>query len=186
MIKVVLFDFYGVFLPDAYSLWLENNGLERKGFYAEIIHQLDKNEITETGFMRALSDAIGREVTSNEIHGQNPMPDAGIVALARDLKRLYSVSLFSNASKRLRTRLQTLDLEGLFNTVIISSEIGYAKPSQEAFAVAIEKLDVPAGEIVFIDDSIANTTAAELSGMQSIHYTGIAALHEQLQSLKVI
>lgn len=186
MIKVVLFDFYGVFLPDAYSVWLKNNGLERKGFYAEIIHQLDKNEMTESSFTRALSDAIGREVTSNEIHGQNPMPDAGIVTLAHDLRQRYSVSLFSNASKRLRDRLQALNLEGLFDTVIISSEIGYAKPSQEAFAIAIKKLDVPADEILFIDDNIANTTAAELSGMQSIHYTGIAALNEHLQSLGVI
>ena len=170
MIKVVLFDFYGVFVPDSYGQWLEENGLKREGDFARLINDLDKAAITESEFLRQLSILIGRRVQPGEIGNAEPKANLEVVELLRELQQQYTIGLFSNASKKLRMKLETLDLTNLFDHIIISSEIGHAKPSDEAFKTAIKLLNVEAGQILFIDDNSLNVIAADRNGIKAIQF----------------
>lgn len=171
MIKVVLFDFYGVFMPDTYNAWLEANGLKREGIFTRLINDLDRSTISEEDFFAELSRAVGRKVARTEIRKGDAQPDTKIVEVVRELKRHYTIGLFSNASKELRTKLETLGLIRLFDTVIISSEIGHAKPSDEAFDIAVQKLGVEPSQILFIDDNPRNIEAARRHTLQVVHHT---------------
>lgn len=182
MIKLILFDFYGVFLPDTFSEWLRANGLIREGVFADLIAKLDKAEINETTFLDELSTQLGRIVTANELVDQTGQLDDAIVTLARELKRDYTVCLLSNASIKLRIKLKNLGIDTLFDTIIISSEVGCAKPDDSIFQKAINQLGVDASEILFIDDNPLNTSAASRNGITSITYTSSQALQEALQS----
>lgn len=187
MVKAILFDFYGVFLPDSYNAWLAKNNLRREGVFADCITLFDRGVISEEVFFEQLSAAAGYHVDRAAIDAATAaMLNTPLVALVHELKPHYTIGLLSNASARLRTKLDALELTPLFDTILISSEIGYVKPSQEAFMAAIRGLGVLAGEILFIDDNAKNIEAARTCGLQTIHYTSVAELHKALSAHNVL
>ncbi len=93
------------------------------------------------------------------------------VELARALKKTHRVSVLSNADRSLRARLdrdhQLLDL---FDDVIVSAEVGVAKPAPEIFRMAARRLGLGAEQCVFVDDLDVNVEAARTVGMSAVHF----------------
>ncbi len=58
----------------------------------------------------------------------------------------------------------------LFDFLVLSGEVGCAKPNPKIFKVAIEKSNVLPSEIAFFDDSILNIEAAQKMGIQGFLY----------------
>ena len=58
----------------------------------------------------------------------------------------------------------------LFDFLVLSGEVGCAKPNTEIFKIAIEKGNVLPSEIAFFDDSILNIEAAQKMGIQGFLY----------------
>jgi putative hydrolase of the HAD superfamily len=54
-----------------------------------------------------------------------------------------------------------------FERAFLSHEIGHLKPSREAFLAALEGLDLPASEVLFVDDGRSNVEAAASLGLQA-------------------
>lgn len=70
------------------------------------------------------------------------------------LKNLgLKLGIISNFDSRIYPVLESLNIRNFFDAVIISSEVGYAKPSHEIFAAAVQALAVPAAEILMVGDS---------------------------------
>ena len=59
----------------------------------------------------------------------------------------------------------------LFDVVVLSYEESIAKPNPEIFTLIAERLGVPAGECVMVDDRAENCEGAEIAGMQSVQHT---------------
>ncbi len=59
-------------------------------------------------------------------------------------------------------------LAELFDTAVISGEIGVRKPDPRIYALAVERLGVPAEQCVFVDDIRANLMPAAALGMATI------------------
>lgn len=55
-----------------------------------------------------------------------------------------------------------------FEPVILSCEVGYAKPDPEIYRIALEALELPGEEVLFIDDQPENLEAARELGMEVI------------------
>lgn len=73
-------------------------------------------------------------------------------------------------------------LDELFDPVIFSCELGIVKPEQGIFARALERLGLPAGECLFVDDSPANVAAAKAMGMSAVHFRSLEDLRGALAS----
>lgn len=58
-----------------------------------------------------------------------------------------------------------------FQHIVVSGEVGLAKPDPAIFALALEHIGRPASQVVFIDDSPANTDTARRLGMAAITFT---------------
>ena len=58
----------------------------------------------------------------------------------------------------------------LFDFLVLSGEVGCAKPNSRIFKIAIEKSNVLPSEIAFFDDSILNVEAAQKVGIQGFLY----------------
>ncbi len=58
-----------------------------------------------------------------------------------------------------------LGYETIFEPIIISAEIGVAKPDPRFFEVAVERIGLPAGQVLFVDDVSANVEAARSVGL---------------------
>ena len=75
------------------------------------------------------------------------------------------------------------DFPGLFDTVVLSGEVGMRKPEKEIFLHAAETLGLAPAECVFIDDMEANVAAAQACGMTGVLHTETATTARALQDL---
>jgi putative hydrolase of the HAD superfamily len=75
------------------------------------------------------------------------------------------------------------DFSGLFDTVVLSGEVGMRKPEKEIFLYAAETLGLAPAECVFLDDMEANVAAAQACGMTGVLHTETAATARTLQDL---
>jgi epoxide hydrolase-like predicted phosphatase len=82
----------------------------------------------------------------------------------------FAVGLLSNHSVELRPRLKNLNIEKLFDPLIISAEIGVMKPDARAYQTVLEKLDCSADMTIFIDDRQENVDGAAALGMYPVFY----------------
>ncbi len=71
-----------------------------------------------------------------------------------------------------------------FQCVVLSAEIGVAKPDAQIFQQCLDCLMVKANEVLFIDDKERNTRAAEELGMAAICAASPETIREQLQSAR--
>ncbi|MBC7546862.1 HAD-IA family hydrolase [Candidatus Saccharibacteria bacterium] len=78
----------------------------------------------------------------------------------------YRVGLLTNIMPGLLSDLKRLGKvpDITYDSVIDSSEIGFVKPEAGIFKVATDRAGVPASEILLIDDTPGNLTAAEQAG----------------------
>jgi epoxide hydrolase-like predicted phosphatase len=90
------------------------------------------------------------------------------LALVRALRSRYRVSVLSNADRLLRERLETDGTGGLFDDIVISAEVGMAKPEPGIFRLAVERLGLAPAECVFIDDWDLNVEAAREVGFRAV------------------
>lgn len=60
--------------------------------------------------------------------------------------------------------------EELFDFLVFSGEVGFLKPSQEIFEIAIHRANVPPKDIYFFDDSYMNIEAAKKIGLNGVLY----------------
>lgn len=184
--RAVIFDFFDVFQKDAYKAWLAANDFSNIQHYAEASRSLDIGSITSNEFLWRLSELSGRDVTWESM-GVGGKVDAGVVAIASALKSRYSTALLSNApSGLLRGILAENDLEKLFDQIVISSEVGYAKPDPEIFHAALDRLGVPPQNAIFIDDNKRHTDAAEAIGIHGIQFQSAVQLREDLEKIGLL
>jgi HAD superfamily hydrolase (TIGR01509 family) len=91
------------------------------------------------------------------------------IALVRALRPPYRCSVLSNADVSLRGRLKDdLALDHLFDDIVVSAEVGMAKPRPEIFRLAADRLGLAPEACVFVDDWDKNVEAARAVGMQAV------------------
>jgi epoxide hydrolase-like predicted phosphatase len=91
------------------------------------------------------------------------------IELVRALRPSYRCAVLSNADLSLRGRLEgELALHHLFDDIVISAEVGMAKPTPEIFRLAADRLGLPPAGCVFVDDWDQNVEAARGVGMQAV------------------
>ncbi len=67
-------------------------------------------------------------------------------------------------------------LEARFDAVVISCEVGLAKPDPRIFRLGLERLGLPAATTLFVDDRADNVEAAARVGLQTLQFEGPDAL----------
>jgi HAD superfamily hydrolase (TIGR01549 family) len=94
-----------------------------------------------------------------------------VVARLSGRVRLGIVSNFDHAPT-VREVLRRDRLEEFFGVVIVSDEIGWRKPHPVMFESALRRLDVPAGEALFVGDNFElDVRAATQAGLFAAWYT---------------
>jgi putative hydrolase of the HAD superfamily len=78
------------------------------------------------------------------------------------------IALVSNCSDTTRPQLERLGLIPLVDSVILSCEIGSAKPQKEMYVTPLDELGVAAVDAVFIDDQPRFCAGAEAVGVRPI------------------
>ncbi|HNT25213.1 MAG TPA: HAD family phosphatase [Anaerolineales bacterium] len=104
--------------------------------------------------------------------------------LIRSLRGRYKIGLLSNAWSNMRQVLdERFHVADLFDELIISAEVGLAKPDPRIYRLAVQRLDVQPSETVFIDDVLKNVEAARLEGLHAIQYLDFEQMLAELNPL---
>ena len=91
------------------------------------------------------------------------------LAVVRSLRPPYRCSILSNADVSLRERLKgDLAMDHLFDDIVVSAEVGMAKPRPEIFRLAADRLGLAPVACVFVVVGDTHVDAARAVGMQAV------------------
>lgn len=102
-------------------------------------------------------------------------------ALVDQLKaKNVTVALLSNIDARLASLLRGFGFYEPFAPCLLSCELGVEKPDLRIYEILLEKMSLPAQDILFIDDKSENVEAARELGIDALLFTNQEALQEEL------
>ena len=146
----------------------ECSGAEFEELLAARLLRVDGETVVAEGLLRRMFAAS--------------VPVPGMYDTIRTLRAAgFSTALLSNSWGC--DEYPRADFPGLFDTVVLSGEVGMRKPEKEIFFHAAATLGLAPAECVFIDDMEANVAAAQACGMTGVLHTETATTARALQDL---
>src|SRR5437764_2625896 len=177
--SALLIDFGGVLTSDIWSsfaAFCEQRGLdpeaakqlfrEDPGALAEL-RRLETGEADLGQFERRFAELLGTE-PDGLVEGlfAGLVPDEPMVEAVRRVRTAgIPTALVSNSWVMDH---YTDEIRALFDTAVISAEVGLHKPQPEIFLLAAERLGVEPASCVFVDDLRENCAGAEALGMTAL------------------
>lgn len=138
---------------------------------AAAVKSLGMQPLSDDLLRRAIAENFGPEIEAIE-----PLPGAG-ETLGFLRGRGVSLALLSNCTDGpyVATVVRRLGWVGVFDPLVVSSDIGYRKPLPEAFRPVLERWRFEPGQIAMIGDSLYHDVeGAQRLGMPAVHFTAIA------------
>lgn len=185
MIKALVFDCFGVLYWDDLNRLYNLVSQEKFQDLNDVMHACDHGYITKQAFLIQVAALAGISVdaVAAVMHNKHRRNEP-LIERARELKGQYKIGLLTNMGPdTLDEIFSEAERAELFDTVVVSSEVGMIKPSRDIFELTSEKLGIPASETVFIDDRPVNTDGAERTGMRTILFTTNAQFEVELSTL---
>jgi len=193
MIKGIVFDYNGVITnADWYWSLLEEKVPDlasRHKEFSSLSDRVDLGHMTSDEFKNIVAERLGmsREELNTfrgAIRTSSSYIRADLIKLIHKLRKNdYSIGLVSNYSgKSLRPQITEHNLEELFDTMVISSEVGLVKPQPEIFMYVLQELgDYEPNEIIFADDREDHVAAASAIGINAHHFIDVPSFEQYLR-----
>jgi putative hydrolase of the HAD superfamily len=151
----------------------------------------ERGEISDAEFFASLRTSLGIKVTDSQfLEGWNAifageMPDIAPL-LARAVRRL-PLYAFSNTNRAHEAHFSRhfAQVLGHFQKMFLSSTIGLRKPDAAAYDHVVNAIGVPAGRIVFFDDSLENIEGAKARGLMAVQVTSARDVADALTALGI-
>jgi putative hydrolase of the HAD superfamily len=94
-----------------------------------------------------------------------------LIEYARRLRPRYRTGIVSNSFVGAREREQAAyRFEDLVEEIVYSHEVGFSKPDPRIYALVCTRLDVPPGEMIFLDDTEVCVAGARDAGLYAVRY----------------
>lgn len=196
-IKAIIFDLGGVLLRTTDHTHRENLGtrlgmsrheLEEFIFGRESGDRAQRGEIS----VKQHWDNLNRELDCPQDEFQAVLDeffagdelDIELLDYVRLLHRSYKTGLLSNAFDDLRQVIaEKWHFEDAFDDILISAEVGLAKPDQRIFRLAVTRLGVEPGEAIFVDDMQRNVDEAFAAGLAGVRFRTTAQVRNDIEHL---
>jgi putative hydrolase of the HAD superfamily len=183
MIKAVLFDYGGVLSEGGGKYSLSDTIAKLYGFkvgwdkLADLHGDLIRGSITTEEFFKRLAaihnspkivtEAEWDEASENVYELSRPVVDLAGRLRQRGIKTGILSNVYAMSAKHHRE----LGNYNGFDPVVLSCEIGAAKPDARIYMTAVERLGVLPTEVLFVDDQEKWLPSAQAFGMHTIHAT---------------
>lgn len=184
MYKALIFDFFGVFCPDATQAWLVHAVPEHGVRFPQIetlCTQSDYGSVSRKDFYERLAVIVGKSVeeVTRGIEAKIRI-DWELVDYVRSLDG-YKVACLSNGTQEWTNAIiEEYAISDLFDEIIVSGDLGIIKPDAEIYLYTLKKLGVQASQAIFVDDRQPNVLGGEACGIRSILFKDIHELIRQL------
>jgi putative hydrolase of the HAD superfamily len=184
MIKAIIFDYNGVvkvinkyFFDDVesiFSLSAEEKESAKK-MTRDLFKQFDKGLLNEDSFWLKFSERINKSMPVNVKESARKLFDEHfelyeeVVNMLKNLKTNgYVTAVLSDTFPYMADITRERNGYEYFDKVYLSCEVGFVKPQEEFYELAVKDLVVLPGECIFIDDNKDNLLPAEKLGMKTI------------------
>jgi HAD superfamily hydrolase (TIGR01509 family) len=189
MVRAIIFDCFGVLITDALQTLVDE--LRARNAAAtvrvrDLVHAANRGMVPFREASEQISTELG--LTYNEYRHKiaaGEVKNQLLLDYIRDLRVHYKTAMLSNigSTASLGRRFQLSELADLFDVVVASGDIGYAKPEAAAYEITADRLGVRLDECVFVDDREPYCEAARGVGMQAIVYRDFAQFQAELQAM---
>ncbi len=110
--------------------------------------------------------------------------DMELIRFIRARANGTKMGLLSNGWSSTRRFLEERwHIADIFDEIIVSAEVGLAKPDRRIYQLALDRLDVEAEQTIFIDDFIVNIQGARELGIHGIHFQDPKTILGELKNL---
>ena len=195
-ICAVFFDLGGVIVRTEYQaprqrlaerLGLEYDDLVRIVFDSPTAVQATIGEMSAAEHWASVMKRLKRDASETQTIRDEffagDIVDRNIVAFLRSLRGRYKTGLISNAYDDLRPFILNEKVDDAFDKMIISAEVGAAKPGAKIYQIALEQFGVSPSEAVFVDDFFDNIEGCEKVGIKGIHFKDPETALQQVKAL---
>jgi putative hydrolase of the HAD superfamily len=184
--KAILIDLGGVlvpgYLPAAAAEWGTRLGISPQAFLTALFGGSDDQVLTgrvsepdwwaiAAARLRAGPDLLAeiqQDLAARETW------DPALAALLRRLRGQASTAIVSNAWPGTRTRITQAGMLGITDEIVLSCEVGHAKPHPRIYQAALQLLAASPRDALFIDDTPGHVTAAQSLGITGHVHTSTA------------
>ncbi|NJC98705.1 MAG: hypothetical protein C3F07_09105 [Anaerolineales bacterium] len=195
-IKAVFFDLGGVIVRTEYQaprqhlaerLDMEYDDLVRIVFDSDSAQKATVGDVTSADHwatvMKRLKRPGSEMQTIRDEFFAGDIVDRELLDFIRSLRGDYKTGLISNAFDDLRTFIVREKFDDAFDHMVISAEVGAAKPGARIFQIALDQLEVSPKEAVFVDDFQENIEGCEKLGIKGIHFKDPQIALQELKTL---
>lgn len=183
--KAVLFDCFGVLTTDISTVFLDDIHDDMKKIeFLDLRTQLDARLIGFDDFSNKTYEILGKYPPDiRQVH--KPIKN---ITIFKEISRLkaknFKVGMISNISNDWITSIFLDNLEqDLFDEMVLSYEVGLAKPDKRIYELALQRLGASASQTIFVDDNKDFCDSAEKVGITTIHFVDNNSLLEKLNTL---
>lgn len=183
-IAALIFDFGGVLLmtrdSSGRSSWESTLGLPLGALSSMVLEskyalRAELGQVSETEVWEHLAGVFGLSsgqlLKLRQAFWEDAELNERLVRLIRRLRPSYKIAILSNAwSDAREVFTRKYDLGSIVDLIMISAELGIAKPDVRIFEIAAERLGVCPREVLFIDDKLENIRGARAAGMHGLHF----------------
>lgn len=180
MISTIFFDWGGVLANDPGDGFL-GELLGSFGATNEQIAEINstymrrfmRGEITDQAYWQMLRDkygfTIGADISKEFLRWNGLLVNREVSKLVDEVRsRGIKTALLSNVIEPTYTVLEQLGHYDMFDILIASCRVGYAKPEQEIYDIALKRTASLAENSLFIDDKKSNLDPATAMGFSTI------------------
>jgi len=190
-LQAVIFDYGGVLRGNERSVFTavdEVFGLPG-GTLWSAFHDIPEYRLSRRGEIDADAFRAGVRRNLAAVTGEAARADAALAALDHYIAGLppidaamrelvlrlraagrVKLGLLSNANRGWTERLRERGVAGLFDDVVVSADVGLAKPDPEVFRLAANRLRVEPAARLMIDDQAQHLESARRVGLQTHHF----------------
>lgn len=192
-LRGILFDWGGVFTVGTFDGRVVKNTARRfdldearvaEAYFAEV-QRLELGEWSLPRFWTYFAGALGIEADYAEFEALflvSVAPRQEMYELLASIPAEVRVGLLSNNYPVISDYLRAGEGFDRFDAVFFSNEEGIKKPDARAFELALQRMELPAEAVLFVDDHPDNIAAARALGLMTHLFEDSAPFAEDLAS----
>lgn len=194
-VKLLVFDMGHVFVDFDWEAVCQGFCAKANRSREEFAHVLsyigslgyEQGKISTADFLNELNRKLSASITLEEftvLWNHTFVENQEMATLLTTLRKQRPLYLLSNTNENHYGFLQsTYDVARHFDGLVLSYEVGYAKPDRKIYEEVLARSGFAASECLFIDDLEPNVKAAEAVGMRAIRFVSVDDLKQRLSSL---
>ena len=185
VVQCFVFDCFGVIVENGWGI-IDDTLSPTEAQWEEMMavsHAADRGIIPLDALIQRFAEILDADADHVRRIIARQRKDPGLLALIEQLSVDHKIMMLSNVSEGVIDQLLSPEDKRLFDDLILSSDVGMVKPQPAIFQLAIDRAGFAPEEIMFIDDSPLNVSAAQQLGLQTHHYTTLKDFRTTLQDV---